>query len=192
MNPADPRWLEILKASGWQTSALAAACAVIWILVANDIIPTTDSPLWVAVPAIGVVLFGFLSAGAIGSAAVEYFQPGRSFAHWRAKRRKATEVRDFIPYMSAKDKEIIGYLLHHNQKTFDTNQDAGYAATLLGKGIIRIAANRGQVVDVMRVPFEVPDYIWQVLEAHRDCFSYEPPKAGEKQIYPWAIHWMAR
>jgi hypothetical protein len=192
VNPADPRWLEILKASGWQTTSLTIASAVIWILIANEVIPTTDSPLWIAIPAIGVVVFGFLSLGAIGGAAVEYFQPGKAFNLWLAKRRKTQEVRDFIPFMTKKDKEIIGYLLYHNQKVFQTNQDAGYAAPLLSKGIIRIAANRGQVIDTTRVPFEVPDYIWQVLESHRESFAYAPPKPGEKQIHPWAIHWMAR
>lgn len=192
MNPADPKWLEILKASGWQTTSLTLACIVILILIKNEIIPTTGSPLWIALPAIGGVIFGFLSLGAIASALVEFFKPERLYATWRAKCQKIKEVRAFIPYMTEKDKEIIGYLLYHNQRMFQTDDDAGYAAPLLSKGIIQIAAKQGQSLDLKRVPFEIPDYIWSELERHRDEFPYKPPQKGKTEVYPWAIHWMVR
>jgi len=45
INPVDPKWLEILKASEWQTTALAIACGLLVALVKFKVIPTTDSPL---------------------------------------------------------------------------------------------------------------------------------------------------
>jgi len=61
INPADPKWLEILKASGWQTTALTMACVIIVVLVKQGTIPTTNSPLWVAVPSIASLIFGFFT-----------------------------------------------------------------------------------------------------------------------------------
>ncbi len=192
MIPTDPKWLEILKASGWQTTSLTIASIVILVLVINDVIPTTGNPLWVAVPAISAIIFGFLSVGSIGNALFQFYRPDKAFALWRAKKRKIIEVREYIPFMTAKDKEIIGYLLHHNQRVFEADQDAGYAAPLLSNGIIRVYAKHGQFLDLARVPFEIPDYIWAELVNHREKFQYPPPSRGQNEHYPWAIHWMAR
>jgi hypothetical protein len=94
--------------------------------------------------------------------------------------------------MTEKDKEIIGYLLYHNQRMFQTEQDGGYAAPLISKDIIIISAKRGQVMDMSRVPFEVPDYIWLVFKKNQHLFPYEPPPKGETEVHPWAISWMVR
>jgi hypothetical protein len=192
MNPADPKWLEILKASGWQTASLSIAFLVILFLIKNEVIPRTPSPLWEAVPAIGAIIFGFLSLGSLGSSLFKFYQPEKAYTAWRIKRYKLNEIREYIPFMTVKDKEIIGYLLHHNQRLFETAKDAGYAAPLLSKGIIRISAQQGQMLDLTRVPFEISDYIWTELLNHREKFQYKPPPRGETEVYPWAIHWMAR
>ena len=115
VNPADPKWLEILKASGWQTTAFAVACILIVVLIKQDFIPTTNSPLWIAVPSIGAVIFGCLSLAAIGNALAEAIKPGMRIDQWRLKRQKVKEVREFIPYMTDKDRKIIGYLLYHRE-----------------------------------------------------------------------------
>ncbi len=192
MNPTDPKWLEILKASVWQTASLAIACLIIFLLIKNGAIPRTASPLWEALPAIGAIIFGCLSFGLIGSALSKYYQPDKAYTAWRIKRHQINELREYIPFMTEKDKEIIGYLLYHNQRIFVNPQDAGYAATLLSKGIIRVSAQQGQVLDLTRVPFEIPDYIWSELVNHREKFQYKPPPSGETEVYPWAIDWMAR
>lgn len=190
MNPADPKWLEILKASGWQTAALTAAFGIFIILVKTKIIPTTDNPLWIALPAFGALTCGFLALANIGDQATKLFRPGLRFNVFRRKRRDQKMVRDFIPYMTEKDRTIIGYLLHHNQKMFQYEDTGGYAAPLISKGIICAAGKHGQIIDSQWVPFEIPDHVWTVLEEHRDSFPYEPPAKDEK--HPWAIHWMVR
>jgi len=192
INPADPRWLEILKASGAQTTALTVACIVIVVLIQQDIIPTTDSPLWVAVPSIAGLIFGFLSLAAISSAFIKTIEPGKRIKYWLYKRKKAKQVNDFISYMTDKDREILGYLLYHNQKTFQADSDGGYAAALISKGIIRVACKQGQIIDHSWVPFEIPDYAWAVLEKNKSLFPYKPPAKGETEVHPWAIPWMVR
>ncbi len=192
INPADTIWIEILKANGWQTTALTLACIIIVVLIKQGIIPTTDSPLWVAVPSIAGLIFGFLSLAAIGNALVNTLEPSKRIKRWFLKRQKAKEVRDFVPYMTDKDREIIGYLLYHNQKTFQADSDGGYAAPLISRGIISVMCRPGQVFDPSWMPFEIPDYAWSVLEKNRSSFPYKPPSKGETEKHPWAIHWMVR
>ncbi len=192
INPVDPKWLEILKASGWQTTALTLACIVIVVLIKQDIIPTDNSPLWVAIPSIFGLIFGFLSLAAIGDTFVKAFKPNKRFMQWLWRRNKVKEVSSFMPYMTDDDRKIIGYLLYHKQKTFQADSDGGYAAPLISKGVISIACKQGQVYDPSRTPFEIPDYIWQVLEQNKSSFPYKPPKKGETEKHPWAIPWMVR
>lgn len=191
MNPIDPKWLEILKASGWQTIALTVACIFIVVLINIGIIPTTHSPLWIALPSIGALIFGFLSLASIGSAAAKYIKPGDRLDQWRLKRRKIQQVIEYIPNMTDRDREIIGYLLYHKQKMFQAGNDGGYAAPLISKGIIRVACKKGQVYDPSWTPFEIPDYAWSVLEKNKEHFPYKPPK-GKAEKHPWAIPWMVR
>jgi hypothetical protein len=99
------------------------------------------------------------------------------------------KVEEYIPYMTPKDKQIIAYLLHHNQRMFECEPDGGHARLLLSRGIVRIAARHGQEVDYFHVPFEVPLHIWQVLMKHKDKFPYQPEKEGG---HPWRVHWMSR
>ena len=192
MNPADPRWLEILKASGWQTTALAVACGLIITLIKIGIIPTDSSPYWIAIPSIGAIVFGCLSLATMASAIVRIIKPGEKVGRWWQLRSERRLVQDYIQYMTEKDKEIIGCLLHHNQKVFQTDQDGGYAALLISKGIVRVSARRGQILDPVQVPFEIPDHIWDVLKTNGKRFPYRPSGDREDVPYPWAIHWMAR
>lgn len=192
VNPADPRWLEILKASGWQTTALAVACTLIISLVKIGIIPTDGSSYWIAIPGVGAIVFGCLSLATMASAIVRAIKPGEQFGRWWQLRSEKRSVREYIQYMTDKDKEIIGYLLHHNQKVFQTAQDGGYAAPLISKGIVRLSARHGQVLDPNQVPFEIPDHIWAVLKSNQGKFPYCPPRDRQDAGYPWAIHWMVR
>jgi rRNA-processing protein FCF1 len=192
MNAPDPKWLAILKASGWQTSALTVACGLSYVAIKGGLIPTDGSPYWLAVPAIGTILFACLSIAAIASAVVRTIEPGKKIGRKLLLRKQQAEVRAYIRYMTEKDREIISYLLHHNQKMFQADQDGGYAAPLIARGIIRIAAQHRQVLDLTRVPFAVPDHIWEVLEENRKEFPFKPPRGNEDSVHPWAMHWMVR
>jgi len=192
INPADPKWLEILKASGWQTSALSIACVLILLFVKLKIIPTTDSPYWITLPTIGALIFGCLTLAAMGDALAKVFNPVGRFHQWRLKHHEEREVRKFIPYMTDQDRMIIGYLLYHKQKMFQAEQDGGYAAPLISKGIIRRSGVHGQAVDLTRMPFEIPDHVWFVLEKNREEFPYKPSPTGKIEKHPWAIPWMVR
>jgi hypothetical protein len=97
-------------------------------------------------------------------------------------------VEDYIPFMTTKDKKIIAYLLHHNQRMFTCEPDGGHARLLLSKGIVCIAARPGQQVSYNDVPFEVPVPVWKVLLEHRDKFPFE----DDDGAHPWRVGWMER
>jgi hypothetical protein len=55
-----------------------------------------------------------------------------------------------------------------------------------------MAARAGQVLDLENVPHTIQDYIWDVLEAHRNEFPYQPQVHRGGVVQPWRMHWMAR
>jgi hypothetical protein len=105
--------------------------------------------------------------------------------------REEKEAEDYIPYMTEVEREIIGYLLAHNQKMFTNRPDCGNASTLLARGIVLIAARPEQPVTYFEVPFAIPDHIWTVLKRHQDKFPYEPAGPGVDNAHPWRRRWAA-
>jgi hypothetical protein len=185
----DPKWLEILKASGPKTVACASACGSFLLLNALGWVPPLD--VWaVQTAAFGLLLFVCLGVASAATVATEFFRPRERLARWLQRNSEQRAVREYIPHMTEKEREIIAYLLAKNQKTFQTTIDGGHAATLMARGIVRAAGH--QYVDQRRVPFTVPDHLWEVLAQHRANFPYAPPVRGEAESHPWAIHWMAR
>jgi hypothetical protein len=183
----DPRWLEILKASGWQTAALAVASALLIFLDKKKVF--TLDPRIVQGAIVGLVAFGCLSVATLASLLAKkstYLTVTLSgfLARGEAKRNIEKE----IPQLTATEREIIGYLLHHNQRMFTNTTDGGHAATLISKGIVVIAARPGQTVSYFEVPFEIPRPIWNVLVKHAGEF----PRPDEGQKHPWRAHWMSR
>jgi hypothetical protein len=104
--------------------------------------------------------------------------------------REQQEVEAYIPHMTEEEREIIAYLLAHNQKMFTNNIDCGHANTLLSRGIVVMAVRRGQVFTEHEVPFAVPDHIWTILKRHESEFPYTLPPRGEAERHPWRRHWM--
>ena len=92
----DPKWLALLKATGWQTAGLAAACGVFLWLTNNGTLPKPDT--WV----IQVVAFaGLICAGlALGSLLSNLFRffplqilLQRGFAVWQEIGRASCRER---------------------------------------------------------------------------------------------------
>ncbi|MEM8958830.1 MAG: hypothetical protein AAGC86_13580 [Pseudomonadota bacterium] len=119
----DPRWLEILKASGWQLFGLALGCLAIRAMFQWSILPPTES-VWViyGLP-IATVLFlclALASAAEQGQKWVSGILTERKNKASRTKQieKEKQEFLAFIPFMTDADKAILGYLLQNNQKTF--------------------------------------------------------------------------
>jgi hypothetical protein len=109
-----------------------------------------------------------------------------------AESRVQQDVAANIPYMTAKEREIVAYLLAHKQKMFTSTPDGGHANTLISKGIVVNARRPDQVCTYHEIPFVIPEQVWSVLVDHRDEFPYVEPQSGESVPHPWRVHWMAR
>jgi hypothetical protein len=118
----DPRWLEILKASGWQTAAGAIACGG-FLLVARWgwLPPLADWMIILA--AFGLLLCGCLAIASFITAALKFFPIQVWLVHWRNVAREKRDAREYIEHMTAEEKAIIAYLLAKNQKMFTCASD---------------------------------------------------------------------
>ena len=113
----DPRWLEILKASGWQTGMLALVLLVFMLLMLLGAIPS--EPWMVTLAAISCLVCAGLWLASVGEA----LQPKlrRRLAIRQAKQR----FTNYLPYMAPRERQIFAYLLHRKQKVFDCAADYG-------------------------------------------------------------------
>src|SRR6266849_7796713 len=161
MMSADPRWLEILKASGWQTTALTAAAALTLYLNAAKRFPIPLDSWVIQTAEVSLLVCGCLSLASIGSSIAKASSgPRARLARRWAIRKAQHQVEKDIPSMTTKEREIIGYLLTKNQKMFDYTADGGDANTLISKQIVVCAMLPGQSYTDFGVPFKVPDHIW--------------------------------
>ncbi|MCL4501296.1 MAG: superinfection exclusion B family protein [Deltaproteobacteria bacterium] len=183
----DSKWLEILKASAWQTTAIAIACGIFLLFAHWGWLPPL-APWIILIAAFGLMLCGSLAIAAFLSSS-----PVRKLiVHWFTILRQKHAVRKYILHMTNKEREIIAYLIEKNQKTFMYTIDGGYATTLISRGIVICGLRLGQAGSAHHIPFIIPDHIWSVLMKHRREFPYSPPLSKEDEVYPWAISWMLR
>ena len=137
----------------------------------------------------GLLLFTSLTCASLTSEALRFFNVKRLVVRWVTLRREKEGLRRYIEFMSPDEKKVLAYLLAKNQKTFTAATDGGYAATLLGRGIVRIAAQPGQHIDPENVPMTVPDHMWDVLRENREAFPFKPDRDGG---HPWRVPWQLR
>jgi hypothetical protein len=182
----DPRWLEILKASGWQTAAVAAACGFFLLIAHWGWLPPLEAWM-IHLAAIALLICGFLAVASIISAASKIFPVQVWLLHRLNSYRAKRAVRDYIPHMTERERTIIGYLLAKNQKMLTAASDGGYATTLISRGIICLALKPGQRADMFDVPMMVPDDVWNVLIENKDQFPYSftPKNRGDVERHPW-------
>jgi hypothetical protein len=181
---ADPRWLEILKASGGQSAAVAAACGSLLLANRWGWVPTLD-PWMVIAAAFGLVLSGCLALVSAVTSVWKVF-PADKWVVYRLKLwRQARRAEEYIPHMTKKEQDIIGYLLKHNQKMFTGAVDGGHAVTLISRGIIVRAMVSGQQASAFDVPFMIPDHIWNGLLKNKDKIKYTPELNRGTEVSPW-------
>ena len=185
----DPRWLEILKASGWQTTAIAAACGVFLLIAAWGWLPPLPAIVTLAV-VFTFLVCTFLALASMGSALFQFIPLKVWILHYVYRRREERAIREYIPHMTEEEREIVAYLLAKNQKSFTGAMDGGRAATLISRRIIVRALQPQQVFLADDVPFMIPDHVWTVLHHHRERFPYTPK--DDVEAHPWREHWMAR
>ena len=198
MIEAFAKFLDLLKASGWQTGMIALAAGLFLYLSTNGVLPPVEPP-WVVLVVYAVMfLSAALSAASIGSAAQRGIASGWKWLSRKRAKQKAKKafIKD-IPFLMDKERQILGYLREKKQKTFVLDQDGGYASTLLGKNYVYFIGQYGQVWNPSRVPAAVADHVWEVVQERPADFPYVPEissgERGEKfEVPPWRIPWHVR
>jgi hypothetical protein len=191
----DPKWLEILKASGPQTTGLAFAFGAMLLVIHAGWVVSPDS-WFVALHAfcwLAFLVSSFLSLASVGHTIADFLQPRVWLATWVKRRQQRKAVLQYIPFMTEEERKIVGYLLHLKQKTFTAATDGGYATTLISRRIVVRALVPGQAFSCEDMPLMIPDHVWDVLAEHKDEFPYTPPRhSNEVEVHPWRVPWMAR
>lgn len=184
---------ESVKDSGWLAAMLAVASGLFLYLASVGTIPPLEP--WMVVVAWAVLLTAAAVAAAAVASAVQRVGTrlvARGMAR-RARIKAGRAFRDYIPHLTDRERQILGYLREKNQKTFVADHDGGYAATLLARGIVTYVGVRGQSFDMDKVPMAVPDYVWKVMVERPQDFPYKPLlNEHEREVHPWRISWMAR
>lgn len=188
--------IDLLKASGWQMAMIAAACGLLLYLSAAGIIPAME-PGWALLVWAGMLIAGGLAVAALLSSFQRAF--GALWDRWQRHRslQKAEQAfRNYIPHLTDKERQILGYLREKNHKTFVADHDGGYAGTLLARGIVVYVGVRGQTFDMDKTPMAVPDHVWRVMQEQPESFPYKPEYStgGRDRVetYPWRIPWQLR
>jgi len=78
--------------------------------------------------------------------------------------------------LSSKEREILAYLRHHNQRLFTCAADGRHAATLISRGIVHRALKQGQIFDYLDMPVEIPIEVWRFLRENVEKSPDEAPK----------------
>jgi hypothetical protein len=115
---------------------------------------------------------------------------GGAGSHEEQLAQDQQRIAEEIQYLSDDEREIIAYLLAHNQKMFTNTPDCGHASTLVSKGIVVSAVREGQPFTYYEMPFMIPEHVWAVLKQHLREFPYAPPPRGETERHPWRRGWM--
>lgn len=140
----DPRWLEILKASGWQTAAIAAACGVLLWAERAHWLPPFD-PWMVQLAATAMIICALLAlASFMSNLVVQIGKWSTSFKKWAALRHSiATLNTDEISFLKSQvEKDQTTKQLH----PFNVGgipqfvQQSGMYQGLQDKGIVSVTA----------------------------------------------------
>lgn len=148
-------WLELLKASGWKTAAIAFACGAFLLFARAGWTPPLAP--WITL----------LAVASFAEAAFKFFPVHVWIVHSITVRREKRNLRDYIPHMTPRERKIISYLLAKNQKMFTAATDGGYATTLISRRIVVRALQPGQVFGYQDMPLAIPDHLWEVLLKHK-------------------------
>jgi hypothetical protein len=135
----------------------------------------------------GLLLFGLLAVVSVCGGLYKRFPIDKIIADRHRERHARKQIEDYIPHLTEKEANILGYLLKYNQKMFTATTDGGYAVTLISRGIVVRAMRGGQQASAFDVPYGVTDYVWNVLVKNKDKIVYKPEMNGRTEVHPWRV-----
>jgi len=184
---------DLLKANGWQTAMIAIVSAAFLYMSKAGIAPSIGSEIQLIIWLVMLVSAALAVASFASWAQSKIALPANAVLRRRAIRKARQSFIDYLPYLTERERQILGYLRHYKIKMFTGDHDGGYAATLLASGFVRYIGTSGQTFDIDKVLFAVPDHIWEMMEARPDAFPHRPELSDghpQVEVHPWRIPWM--
>ncbi|MBL9047479.1 MAG: super-infection exclusion protein B [Tabrizicola sp.] len=186
----DPRWLEILKASGWQLFAVCVSLSFFWMLLRSEYLPPLDSPWVVYGLPLAILVSGSLSLVSL----LEFI--ARKISRLISERKQASQKREdylkrsqrfrnYLPHLTETELRILRYLFQQNQKTFVADVTGDLASTLYNQGFVNLVALPGQQISVMSSTFCVPDFVWEIMIENKKMFEKPKVELGYRNKRPW-------
>jgi hypothetical protein len=172
-----------LSAAGVYKLALAAVCGVYYYVAKSAVVPGAET--WELRAAfLGALLFGALWIASAINAMLKLVPPKEWILYYVKQRKERTHVQNYIASMTPKEREIIGYLIEHNQKVFTCPPESEDLSPLVSQRIVVPALQPGQMFNADSMPFVVLDNVWTVLLANRNQFP-SGVSVDEYGLPPW-------
>ncbi|MGF7052836.1 hypothetical protein GGC47_002015 [Bosea sp. OAE752] len=178
----------LLKLSGWQLVMVSCASFLgLWLF----------GPVFGPIVSAGLAIAGVFAGALAAAALITWFAsptsyPNRSVAALWSKRADRERFRRHIPLLTQEEKQILGYLLHHSRRTFETDLSGELASGLIALGFARFIGAPNQAFTANRRPVEIPEHIWQLVVENRAQFPHQPRLSpGGREVFPWKRHWAA-
>lgn len=194
-----PKIIDLLKASGWQTGALSVgACLFIW-AAREGHLPPVD-PAWLITAYAVAITMGMLCLASIGTKLQEWSTFGVRVAHraWRRRKEKRRFIA-YIPTLTAKERQILGYLREKQERNIETDQSGDYANGLIAHGFMHFIGAQGQAFRHDGFIATVPDHVWEVIIEQPAEFPYTPEYSNDArhgrarvEVHPWRVPWQLR
>ena len=186
----DPRWLELLKASGWQLFGLSLALSIFWLLIFFAYLPPIELPIIIYGLPLAILVLFFLAAV---SAAEKFSSLVARFWETKQGEKRRTEAyqkekerfEKYVPYLTDIEWRILAYLFQNDQKVFTASVDGDLASTLYNQGYVKMAVKPGQQASIMSCTFAVSDPVWDVIASSPASFSEPKVELGYRNKRPW-------
>jgi len=170
----DAKWLAILKESGWKTGAIAVASGIFLLLFYLEVLQPPENQAWIYVPTGILLVATSLAIASFIKRITDYIKPQERFDASRRLKKERSQINEELQYLDDRERDVLGYLLYNKTRMVSVEVDGGWIKTLISKGIFQSALRPGQMFDVLSVPYQIPPYVWQILEENRDQFPDKP------------------
>lgn len=174
----DSGWLKLFEQRVWVFWALAVFLSLLLYLTRSGTLPLLSQVGWVPET---------LTVGALLFVVLAVFSSINSVWNWASTRAKSKQFkRSIIAHLDSlahKEAQILGALVHTNRRSFNTRLDNGDVHTLVQK---RLLVQGSGTINVLEVPYMVPDLIWSELLNRKSEF----PMPAPGKPAPWHGDWM--
>lgn len=184
------RWFDLIKAEGWKTAFLGFAGVIYIYLMNKGFFPAVDAG-YLQILYLFILICWALALASLFAYVGKFINFLYFWINLKIKsRNRVRAFREYIPYMTERERKILSYLLEKKIKVFTADSDGEYAATLVSRGILYFAVRRDQFVAERNSPFFIHDDIFREMERNRSSFPYEPERGEDGvDVLPWIMPW---